>query len=273
MKNTKNMFKGFLLLALLLGVVVATPAKADNNNVSLNGFLNAQASLKADALVKLESSAGVVLSSGGSLRVMSANVTSVTGGDVNATVPFGNSVLNFVVKTDAQTKLNGKLLTNSAVVLGQLKVGDKVSFSGTVTSSTSSSIVVDADHLVARALYNTAKVENKTTFQGEVKAVNTADSSFTLQLKNGVSTKVAVNTSTAVTVDGTTSTLSALLVGEEVKVTGELNAEGTVVTASKVVAESDRSDKDDKDKGDDNKKDNGKRNVGFFGRMMNWFWK
>ncbi|HEY4513100.1 MAG TPA: DUF5666 domain-containing protein [Candidatus Paceibacterota bacterium] len=276
--NIKNTIKGLLVFAFLVGVVIASPASAQNQNANANAFINAHASLKADSLIKMESSVGVVLGPNNTLRVMGAKVTSVSGSDVSVTAPFGNSSLNFVVKTDAETKLNGKLLSSSSV-LSQLKAGDKISFAGTITSSTSSSIVVDGDHVVSRVLYNDGRVEDKNSFKGEIKAVNESDSSITVKLKNGQTVKVNISSSTAITLDGAVSTLASLNEGDEVQITGELNSTGSIITASKISAESDDdndndSDDEDDDKDDNEDKGNRKENKGgFWGKIMNWFWK
>lgn len=163
--SIKNIAKGFVVLSFLVGAVIASPVSAENS-VDSKSFLNAHASLKADALIRLENSVGVVLGSNNTLRVMGAKVTSVSGSDINATAPFGNSSLNFVVKTDAQTKLNGKLLANASA-LAALKAGDKISFAGTISSSTSSSIIVDGDHVVSRVLYDSEKIEDKNSSKSE----------------------------------------------------------------------------------------------------------
>jgi hypothetical protein len=147
----KNIAKGFLVLAFLTGAVIASPAKADNNT-SENSFVNAEASLKADFVNKIENSVGVVLGPNGMLRVLGAKVTSVSGSDINATAAFGNSSMSFVVKTNADTKLNGKALSDSSVLSG-LKAGDRISFAGTIASSSSSSLTIDASHVISRDLY------------------------------------------------------------------------------------------------------------------------
>ncbi|MFZ2150339.1 MAG: DUF5666 domain-containing protein [Minisyncoccia bacterium] len=273
MKNKQSIATGFVLLALLGVGLISTPAMADNENKgSSKGFLNAQASLKADAFMKAENATGVVLGSNNSLRVMGAKVTSVSGSDISATVPFGNSSLNFVVKTDAETKLNGKVLSGASALAG-LKAGDKISFGGTITSSTSSSIVVDGDHVVSQALYGGIKLEDKTSFQGEVKAVNSTDSYFTLKLKSGVSVKVLISSSTVITLDGATKPLSSLEEGDEVRLTGELNSDGSVITASKVSAESEDSDDEEDDNDNDDKDGRKEFRGGFWGKIQNWFWR
>lgn len=276
--NIKNIAKGFVLLSFLVGAVIASPAQAENSNENAKAFINANASLKADVLSKLENSVGVVLGPNSVLRVVGAKVTSVSGSDINATASFGNSSLSFVVKTDAETKLNGKAFANSSA-LSSLKAGDKISFAGTITSSAGSSITVDASHVISQNLYNKdgGKIENKTSFKGEIKAVNTGDNSFTLKLKSGATVKVSVLGSAIITLDGATSNLAALEAGDEVKITGEANADASVITASKISAESEdaddnkENDEDEKDK--DNDKNEDKNRGKFWGKIRNWFWK
>lgn len=267
MKNIQNIVKGFLVLAFITGVAIATPVKADNND-GPKGLLSTQVSAKANALMKLESSVGVVMGKEGLVQVMGAKVVSVSGNDISATILFGNSSLNFTLKTNSTSKLNGKLLTDASV-LNQLKAGDSISFTGMITSSTNSSIVVTGSHIVSQALYNKSKIEDKNSFKGEIKAINTADNSFTLKLKSGVTVKVLVLGSTVISVDDIIKTLSSLQVENKVKVTGTSNADGSVITASKVSAESEN-DNDDNDK-DEVKSP--KENKGWFGKMRNWFWK
>jgi len=276
MKNIKNIAKGLLLFSFVVSAIIATPAKADNSNenkgnTNTNGFLSAQASLRAEAFMKFESSSGVVMGPSGSVKVFGAKVTSVSDSEINATVAFGNSALNFVVSTDAETKLNGKLLTDASVLTG-LATGDRISFDGAITSSTSSSVAVNGDHIVSQALYGYGgKMEKRTSFEGEVKSVNTGDSSFIIKLKSGVNVEVSVSGSTVITLDGATVPLSSLVEGDKVKVAGDLNTDGSVITASKVSAVS--ADNDLNQDNDDNKGNKNENGGGFWGKIMHWFWK
>lgn len=282
MKNVKNILKGFALLALVLGAVLVTGAavRADNNNNGNNNdnssFLSANASLKADALIRLQSSTGVVLGTNGAVRVLGAKVTSVSGSDINATASFGNSSLNFVVHTDANTKVNGKLMSDASLLSG-LKAGDSVSFAGTITSSTSSAVTVDGDQVASPAFIGNAK--DKTNFNGKIEAVNTSDNSFTMSLR-GKTVKVSVSNSTAITLDGTASALLSLQPGNEVKIVGDLSADGSVITASKVSAESGKNNNGERgdngnhgDNGNGGQNDNSNKGDGFWGRIVHFFWK
>jgi hypothetical protein len=262
----KNIAKGLIVFSFLALLVAGSPASADNGKKDSDAFLNARASLKADALVRLESATGVVLGPNGTLRVLGAKVVSVSEKVIKATASFGESVLNFVINVDANTKING----NSSADVSGLKAGDKISFSGSITSSTSSAITVDGDHLVSRSLLG-GEVKDKTKFSGEIMAINEAGNSFTLKLGDK-SVKVEVATSTVITVDGAVKTLSDLKVGDEVKVEGSINADGSVISASKVTVSSDDNDSgDDSDKNDDKSGGENKGKGGWLLRLRNWF--
>ncbi len=266
MKNIKHIAQGFLLLALLVGVGATHNALADNNSSDSSNFISAQASLRADALANFESATGVMLGANNTLRVLNAKVSSVSNGDISASAPFGNSSLNFVIKSTADTKLNGKVLgSNAGSVYANLKSGDKVSFVGTIGSSTSSSITVNAVHVISSALYTGNVPPDKTSWKGEVKAINASDSSFTLDLKNGKTAKVVLASGAVVTVDGSVKALSDLKVGDDVEVTGTINSDGSVVTASKVTTITMKNVDDNGDK------QNNGNHLGFWGRVRGWF--
>jgi hypothetical protein len=263
----KNIAKSFIAFSFLALLVAGSPASA-NNGKSEADFLNARAGLKAEALVKLESASGAILGPNGTVRVLGAKVVSATEDVIKATVSFGESILNFVVNIDSDTKING----NGDADASDLKAGDKISFSGTITSSTSSSVVVDGDHFASRALLS-GEVLSKTSWKGEVKAVNASDNSFTVELAGGRSVKVNVSSSTAITLDGAVSSLASLDEGDEVKVEGSINADGSVITATKVSAQSDDAD-DDGDEDDDGKDEGVKKDKergGWFWKIKEWF--
>lgn len=196
-------------------------------------------------------SKGVVISASGIVNVVGANVTAVGSGFINAATALGTTVINWIVNTSATTKIEANGSANASTT--SINVGDKVSFMGTL-SSVGSSITVAA-----------SRVRDTTTFPkpnsavgkitGKVASVNTANGSFVLTVGNHPVT-VQTNSSTTVSIDGTTSTLSSLQAGEQVKVTGTTNAGGSIITASQVSAKSDV-EKADKENGDDSQKDKG----------------
>ncbi|MFA6256888.1 MAG: DUF5666 domain-containing protein [Candidatus Paceibacterota bacterium] len=264
MKNLKNIAKGFIVFSFLGLLAVAGPAKADNNNG--NAYMNARSSLKADALVNLESATGVVLGPNGALRVLGAKVVSVTESVVKATASFGSSVLNFVVNVDSDTKVNG----SSDAKVSDLKAGDKISFAGDIDSSSSSSIVVNADHIVSQALIG-GTVESKTFWRGEIKSIDEGDKVISIELPGGRDINVAVSSSTVILLDGSASSLASLDEGDKVSISGNLNADGSVVSATKITADSDK-DSDNDDVNGKPRKDDKPSNNGWLGKIRHWFW-
>ncbi|MDP3965253.1 MAG: DUF5666 domain-containing protein, partial [bacterium] len=182
-------------------------------------------------------SGGVVINSSGIVHVVKANVTAVSNGVINAVTTLGTTVVNWIVNTSATTKIEANGSAHASTT--DISVGDKVSFTGAL-SSFGSSITVAA-----------SKVRDVTTFPklhgivGKIESVNTADG--TLALKAGNRTVLVQTTaSTTISVDGATSTLAFLKIGEKVKVSGTVNASGTIITASKITAKSERDDDSDK---------------------------
>jgi hypothetical protein len=263
MKNIKKIVSGIVLSMFALTLVLnPTSASADNNEQNTNAvFANVHASLKADVLASREASAGVIIGADGSMKVLNAKVVSVSNTEINVNTLFGNSVLNFVVKVDGDTKINNRANGQNGVLIALLKAGDKISFSGKMLSSTSSSIVVDSDQIISRALFD---LDIKNNFKGTIKTINLVDSSFVINIA-GKDVKVNASNVTSIMIDKTVSTFSALRVNDEVKITGNLNADGTVLTATKVTV-----DHKDINKKDD-EKDN-KENKGWFKRIKGWFW-
>lgn len=203
----------------------------------------------ADSL-HANASTGVVISQSGIVRVIGADVTAVGNGFIDAVTHIGNVLLSWVVNVSADTKVSAN--GSKSATTTDVKVGDKVGFMGTLSSSTGSSLIVAA-----------TKIRDFTTFpfrhigEGTVQSVNTANGSFVV-VHDGTTVMVQTNASTTISVDGATSTLASLQVGDTVSVVGVANADGSVITASKVILR-DVEDRDDKDKHDnDNNNDHDK---------------
>lgn len=269
MKNVKNIAKGMIALSLMAGVLMASPASAETNRGkgSERDFLKAEGSLKAEALAKIESATAVVLGPNGALRVMGAKIVSVTENAISATASFGNTLLNFVVNIDEDTKMNGK---GDASTAG-LKAGDKISFGGMISSSTSSSVVVDAGHVVSRALLGDKSVEAKNFWRGEVKSVNASGNYLVVELPSGREVKVSLSNSTTLTLDGSAGTLASVDEGDKVAISGKLNTDASAISATKIAVESDDSS-DDEDEDEDEEK-SGKEGRNWIGKVRSFLWR
>lgn len=198
----------------------------------------------ADTL-NANASKGVVISASGIVHVIGANVTAVSSGVIDAVTTLGTSVINWLVNTSAATKIEANGSANASTT--DIAVGDKINFSGSLTSL-GSTITVAA-----------SKVRDVTSFPkmhgitGKVTSVNTASSTLTIKAGDR---RIAVQAtaSTTISVNGAASTLAAVQTGSKVKVTGTVNAAGTVITASTITVKSDKGVENGK-KGDKDKKD------------------
>lgn len=198
----------------------------------------------ADTL-NANASNGVVINGSGIVHVVGANVTAVSNGVIDAVTTLGTSVINWIVNISASTKIAANGSAHASMT--DIAVGDKINFSGSLTSL-GSTITVAA-----------SKVRDVTSFlkvhgiSGKVTSVNTASSSFSLKAGDR-SITVQATASTTISVDGATSTLAAVQTGSKVKVTGTVNAAGTIITASTITVKSDE-DVENGKKGDKDKKD------------------
>jgi len=77
----------------------------------------------------------------GTVLVRGAEVTSVSGSDVNATTSWGDAEFNFELNTDSETRFFGDEDHNS---LGEIDDEDMVSFYGEIENASSAEIEVNA---------------------------------------------------------------------------------------------------------------------------------
>ena len=205
------------------------------------------------ASVNASGSTGIFISPSGVVHVIGAQVTSVSSGVVNVATTIGSTVLNWIVDVSASTKIaaNG---TRTATTT-DIHVGDKIGFAGALSASTSTLTVA------ATKIRDITNFPFRFTVTGTISSVNTANSSFVIT--RGKDKAVTVNTtgSTVVTINGATSTLASLSVGSKVSVSGTANADGSVITASKVVVRTPEVKPEVKKEKDDQKNDGDNEHV------------
>ncbi len=203
------------------------------------------------ATLNASSTTGVIINPNGIVRVIGADVTAVSNGVVNAVTTLGNTILSWIVNISATTKVSGNGTANASTT--GIAVGDKVSFRGTLTG-TSSPFTVAASKVrdITKSLF-----PFKHVIGGKVSSVNSAGGSFVIK-KGDRSITVLTNASTTITFNGSaTTTLASVQAGDEVKVSGTPNADGSVVTATNVVVrEHDVKKPEAKDDKDNNRGDN-----------------
>lgn len=213
----------------------------------------------ADTL-NANASSGVAINQSGIVRVIGADVAAVSNNVVNAVTHFGNVVLNWVINVSASTSIAANGSKNATTT--DIKVGDKVSFTGSITSSAGNVLTVAATKVRDLAGFPLRKVA-----EGTVSNVNTVGGTFTLTHK-GRTVMVQTNASTTIAVKGaTTTTLASLAAGAKVNVAGTPNTDGSVITATRIIVQSPDEharQKDNDDDGDDNDRGNrGKGNASF----------
>ncbi|MDO8552413.1 MAG: DUF5666 domain-containing protein [bacterium] len=180
------------------------------------------------AFADTDASKGVVISASGNVNVVGASVTAVSSTSISAATALGSTTINWTVNTSPSTKIeaNGVISTSTSGIV----IGDKINFSGTL-SSFGSTITVAASRI-----RDTSSYPNLNGAAGKITSINATSSSFVLSIGRHNVT-VQTNASTAITVNGvSTSTFASLQVGQQVKVTGTLNSGGTVIIASNVLA-------------------------------------
>lgn len=183
--------------------------------------------------VKVSQGTSFRITQDGVVHVLGAEVTSVSGSVVNAVTRLKNTVINWAFTTNASTTVStgGK----PVAALADIRVGDKLNVSGTL-ASLGSTITVSANKIADITLLASWRVKT-----GTVQSVNTGNGTFVLKSDDKTFT-VATNASTTYKLAAATSTntLAGLAIGTKVMVYGTLSNDGAVLTASKVVAKTDK---------------------------------
>jgi len=196
--------------------------------------------LAASAATVNASSTGVFINQSGIVRVIGADVTAVGNGVINAMTTIGSTVLNWIVNISASTKVSGNGTVNASTT--GISIGDRIAFKGALTSAGTSL------NVAASKIVDITTLPFKRIVSGKISSVNSVNGSFVIT-HDDKSITVQTNASTTISVNGATTTLASLQIGEKVLVAGTPNADGSIVTATKVVVRT----SGEKSKGDDNR--------------------
>jgi hypothetical protein len=201
-----NTFKTLLGSALVTGALIALPTSAFALDASTTASMH--------------------INKNGIVRVVNAEVTSVSGNLITAVTRFKDTLANWVFTTNASTTI--KVGAGATSTPAGIQVGDKISVAGALTSFGSTLGV------------NATKVLDLTTFAswkgktGTVTSINNVNGTFVIDAgdKNfTVQTNASTTWATGAT---TTASFANLTIGTKVKVRGMLNTDKTVLTASSV---------------------------------------
>lgn len=162
----------------------------------------------------------------GNALVRGAEVTAVTDSEVKAETSWGSAVLNWVVKTDAETEYVGN--NGKEMARGDIAVGDTISFRGTLDQTVSSLVVK------AKVVKDwTKSVAAGVKLHGNVGSINSTLKSFVIT-DGSATTTVATNSSTRFEKNGDDASFADITLDSNVKVKGTWNASSTVLTATEV---------------------------------------
>lgn len=175
------------------------------------------------------SSLEVSIKDNGQVLVRGAKVTAVTGNMISATTAWGVMNLNWNVNVLSSTNIVRKF--GSVSPLAEIKVGDMVSFTGTVASGTSSAIAVDAKVIKN---WSATKQNVRSKIEGTVKSVAGTVAPTTMVVTSGnkdYTVNVATNTS-VVNDSWSATTLASFVVGNKVTAYGVVNDTTLSVSAT-----------------------------------------
>jgi Domain of unknown function (DUF5666) len=217
---TKRSFAGYALLATLVATYGggALTAWADNNNGG--GDQMRQAGMVGSTLE-------VHIMNSGKVLVRGAKVTGISGNTVNAMTAWGSANLNWAVVTDGSTDFVRRSGGASAVL--EIKVGDFVSFQGTLDSSQASSLSVKASVVKDWSIQ-----KMNASFSGTVQSVNTSAMSFVLATQARGNITVMASTATNIMKGETAATFADIMAGSKVAVQGVWDTVANTFAATSV---------------------------------------
>jgi len=230
MKN-KKLVLSFLAFALVASGAFAAVAQAkngDDNNKGLGLKLGVLMKDKwygeqKEMVNKKGSTLEVHINDNGSVLVRGAKVTAVSSTTISAISEWNGASLNWTVNTDANTKFI--TLRDGQSGLGQVKVGDFLSFSGNLMAGSTFTIQ-------AKQVKNWSVVvpQVKTTVEGRLETIAGTNIPNTFTLKSGdkVYTVRVIATTSVLNSKWLTASLVNFQVGNQIRVYGVINADNTI---------------------------------------------
>lgn len=176
----------------------------------------------------------IAITDSGNVLVRGASVTGINGATLTVTTTAGASTLSWAVTTDSSTTFVTSRGSSSS--LGTISVGDTVSFAGALTGTGLS--------VKANVVKDWTLGANERSISGTVQSVNSTSTSLVLGNGNGkdngndkdnkTRATIQFTGSTIIVLNSATTTFASIQTGDKVKVTGTMNTDGTVLTATSV---------------------------------------
>lgn len=204
--------------AAVLTALAFAPVVASADNDKNRGDDNRRATQRVE----------VTITDSGNALVRGGKVTAVSGNTITVTTTAGASTLTWTVTTDSSTSFLTSAGSGSSI--GQISVGDTISFAGALSGT---GLTVKAT-----AVKDWIVGVNERSIVGTVQSVNATSSSLTIvsgkdnDNDNKKVTTIQFTGSTAI--NGTGTTFGSIVVGDKIKATGTVNADGTVLTVTSV---------------------------------------
>ncbi len=184
----------------------------------------ASPALAASNDAKLE----VRIEESGEVLVRGAKVTSVATSTIVATTAIGPTSLSWQVTTTGSTKFLRH--RGGSSTLSDIAVGDTISFSGTLASTSPLSVKADS-------VKDWSVGEKRVTFSGNVKSVDVSNNRFVFTTKNDGDVTAQLTATTSVMKDGVNALLSVLSIGDTIRASGIFNRDTKILFAQKVMLE------------------------------------
>lgn len=172
-----------------------------------------------------ETGAQISVAGNGQTMVRGASVTGISGSTIYATTVWGSMRMSWAITTNGSTRFVPDV--GSSVVLRSIKVGDSISFSGTLDGSSATARVV------ASVVKDISLIQESVILGGTVMGIDTKSGRLFLSTQEGTTT-VATNGGTIITLGGNSTRLSNISVGDTVKAFGTLNSASHLLSADKI---------------------------------------
>lgn len=217
MKIYNTLFGKYVIAGVAAASLVLSPVAFAQDNKHDKGIGN----FSKDK--EMSTALTVHIENNGATLVRGAKVIAVSGGTITASTQWGNTNVNWSVVTDGNTQLLRKNGQKEAIA--DVKVGDTLSFSGSLNTS-GSPFTVNAKVVKDWTAPDVAVTPERHVFEGKLTALTSSTLPSTLSLSIG-SKIYSVFASAGTQVLNSlwaTTTLSRFSVGDTVRVFGSLQS-------------------------------------------------
>ncbi len=236
MKNKLYYVVAGSLLVFSLGIFSLVGAENDNKQGDEDGMRNFKAAHSTGSTLEVH------IFDDGKVLVRGAEVTGVSGNVISAHTKWGSVNMDWAVNADTGSKFVRKFGGVSSI--SEVAIGDFISFHGSLVSTTSSPLTVNADVVKDWSIQ-----KKEANWNGTVKSVDTGAMSFVLDPEDGADVTVLVTSSTSIKKGEDAGVFADITVGAKVSARGVWDTVSGKLTATKIkIASASSSDGKEKEK-------------------------